>query len=393
MPSFGMYTAEGTLTCWRKPSGAPVEAGDVVLEIETEKAVQELTAPHGGILQHVANEGARLQVESLLGYILAPGEASPAGEPPPGVGHEARLAGTAALRREDSPARDVETSQLRVPVSPIARRIAREHNVDLATISGTGPEGRIVEADVRAAMERSVPRDEHWQPGVARRVKLSPMRQRIGERLRQTVQTALSLTLTREVRAEAVMAARAAWSEDLGFRVAYDAFFVKLLASALRQFPHLNAAIEGQELIEFSEVNVGFAVAVDGGLIVPVIREADSLSFADVAAKMHELSTKAVQGTLAPLESVGGTATITNLGGYHVDAFTPILNGTQSVILGIGSIRQQPVVENGRVVPGAAVVLSLTFDHRITDGAPAAQLLDLIAHTMGDQALLARVCS
>jgi pyruvate dehydrogenase E2 component (dihydrolipoamide acetyltransferase) len=348
--------------------------------------VQEITASHAGILHHVANEGARLQVESLLGYILAPGET------PPGVISEALVGGTAAIYHDGTPAGKAQSSQLRIAITPIARRLAREHNVDLSTISGTGPEGRIVEADVRAAIERS-PRDQHWQPTVARRVKLSPMRQRIGERLRQTVQTAVSLTLTREIRAEAIMAARAASSEQLGFRVAYDAFFIKLLAAALRQFPRLNAIVEGQELVEFSDINVGFAVAVDGGLIVPVIRGADSLAFADVAAKIHELSAKAVQGTLTPLESAGGTATVTNLGAYHVDAFTPILNGTQAVILGIGSIRQQPVVDNGMVVPGAAIVLSLTFDHRVTDGAPAAQLLDLIAQTMCDPAQLARVCS
>jgi pyruvate dehydrogenase E2 component (dihydrolipoamide acetyltransferase) len=378
MPSFGMYTVEGTLVSWRKPNGAAVEAGEVVLEIETEKALQEVSAPVAGVLHHVLDEGAQLQVESLIGYILAPGEAPPERSHGSSSTSGASAAGTVTRAPHEHSGDDS------VRASPIAKRLAREEGIDLATIAGTGPGGRIVEADVRAVLHAPASSTS----GGARRVPLSNMRRSIGERLRKTVATAVSLTLTREVRVEALVAVRGALSETIGQPVPYDAFFVKALAAALKRFPQLNATIEGADLIVFSEINIGVAVAIEDGLVVPVVRAADSRTVADVALAIRDLGRKAAEGTLAPGDTAGGTATVTNLGRYGIDAFTPVLNPPQALVLGVGRIQQRPVVDNGALAVGTTVVLSLTFDHRVTDGAPAASLLDAIARSLSDQSEL-----
>jgi pyruvate dehydrogenase E2 component (dihydrolipoamide acetyltransferase) len=378
MPSFGMYTAEGTLTAWKKPSGDWVEAGETVLEIETEKAVQEVQAPVSGVLHHVLDPGARLQVESLIGYVLERGEEPPV---PSAAASQSPSTHSSAMTSPTGPRREVRAS-------PIAKRLAAEHGIELAALKGTGPAGRIVEGDVRAAMSR-LP-DQETIPDVvpARRVPMSVMRRRIGTRLRSGVANAVSVTLTREVRAEALVNARASLTKRLGQAIPYDAFFIKLLAAGLRQFPLLNATIDDEELVVFSEVNVGFAVALEDGLLVPVIRAADSRTLKDVAIAVRKLSATAKAGELTPVDTAGGTATVTNLGAYGIDAFTPVLNPPQAIVLGIGRIQSRPVVENGSVVPGTTTVLSLTFDHRVTDGATAATLLNVVASSLADAALL-----
>ena len=173
--------------------------------------------------------------------------------------------------------------QRKFRASPIAKRLAAEHGIDLAAVNGTGPAGRIVEADVRAAMSRSPNQETISDLAPGRRIPMSIMRRRIGERLRGVVDNAVSVTLTREVRAEALVAARARLTERLGQAISYDAFFVKLLAAGLRQFPQLNATIDNGELVVFSEINIGFAVALEDGLLVPVIRAADTRTLEDVA--------------------------------------------------------------------------------------------------------------
>jgi pyruvate dehydrogenase E2 component (dihydrolipoamide acetyltransferase) len=211
------------------------------------------------------------------------------------------------------------------------------------------------------------------------------MRRSIGERLRRTVDTAVSLTLTREVRVEALVAARSTLGKATGQAVPYDAFIVKALAAGLARFPELNATIDGTDLVVFAEINVGVAVAVEGGLVVPVVRTVDALTVTQIAAAIRDLSGKASAGALGPGDTAGGTATVTNLGAYGIDAFTPVLNPPQALVLGVGRIQQRPVVEDGALVVGTTSVLSLTFDHRVTDGAPAARLLDAVAGSLSDQ--------
>ncbi|MBW8875326.1 MAG: 2-oxo acid dehydrogenase subunit E2 [Acidobacteria bacterium] len=350
MPSFGMYTAEGNLGRWLVPAGAAVQAGDLIVEIVTEKATYEVESPGSGILHPVAVEGENLTVEGLIGWILAAGEAPPGSAPAPMVSAD------------------------RVKASPVARRLAAEKGIDLASLTGTGPGGRIVEADVLAATV--APRESPWR--IRERIPLTGARRTIAERLRRSVDTAVSLTLTREVWAEALVAARK------NLAIPWDALFVKLFAQSLRERPELNAVIEDGEILLLDEVHVGFAVSLPGGLVVPVIRDADSRPLAEIAADVRDLADRARTGALRPQDVLGGTATVTNLGAHGIDAFTPVLNPPQSAILGVGRIAERPVVEDGRLAVGWTCVLSLTFDHRVTDGAPAAELLAAVARRMND---------
>jgi pyruvate dehydrogenase E2 component (dihydrolipoamide acetyltransferase) len=348
MPSFGMYTAEGNLGRWLISAGSAVQAGDLIVEVVTEKATYEVESPGSGILHPVAVEGENLTVEGLIGWLLAEGEAPPGSEPVP-------------------------TERLKA--SPIARRLAAEKGVDLAILTGTGPGGRIVEADVLAAAAPA-PRETAWK--ILERIPLAGTRKTIGERLRRTVDTAVSLTLTREVRVDALVAVRK------NLAISWDALLVKIFAESLRERPELNAVIEHGEILLLDEVHVGFAVSLPAGLVVPVVRDADSKPLSEIAQEIIELAERARAGSLRPMDVLGGTATVTNLGAHGIDAFTPVLNPPQSAILGVGRIAQRPVVENGKIAVGWTCVLSLTFDHRVTDGAPAADLLAAVARRMND---------
>jgi pyruvate dehydrogenase E2 component (dihydrolipoamide acetyltransferase) len=214
------------------------------------------------------------------------------------------------------------------------------------------------------------------------------MRRTIADRLRTSLATAASTTVTREVHADVLVAARTHLSETIKGALPFDALFIKLLAAALRAHPELNATIENDEILVFDEVHIGFAVSVRGGLLVPVVRNADTEPLASVAALVRDLGERARAGQLRPGDLAAGTATISNLGAHGIEAFTPILNPPQSVVLGIGRIAPRPIVRDGQVAVGQTCVLSLTFDHRVADGAPGAQLLDTIAHRILDDRYL-----
>jgi pyruvate dehydrogenase E2 component (dihydrolipoamide acetyltransferase) len=386
MPSMGMFTEEGVLTAWLRPSGARVEAGEPVAEITTEKASFEIPAPAAGLLHHVSAVGTNLRVEALMGYILAEGERAPAIEAEqasPAMGRDAE-ATPVAPHGAGPAARPMRAT-------PAARRLAAEKGIDLAQVVGTGPEGRIVEADVAAQISQqhaAAPGTPTAGGRIGKRVPLAGIRRAVAERLMRSVTTAASTTLTREADAGALVAARQRLS-GMGGTPPYDALFIKLFAAALRDRPELNAILEADSIVLLDEVHVGFAVSVPGGLVVPVVHHADTASLAEVVRAVQDLSARAVAGRLRPGDVEGGTATITNLGGYGIDAFTPILNPPQSVILGIGRIAQRPVVRAAGLAAGQTCVLSLTFDHRIADGVPAAQLLDAVVRRMNDERFLA----
>lgn len=383
MPSMGMYTEEGVLTAWLRPAGARVAMGDPVAEITTEKATFEIPAPEEGILHHVASIGTSLRVEALMGYILRNGESAPA-DAAAGAGMAQESGVSAAI--SSSPKSDASSAgPLRA--SPVAKRLAAQHGINLQQVKGTGPSGRIVEADILALVSK--PADAVQTPASdklgAERVPLAGLRRSLADRLRTTLSTAASTTLTREVHADILVAARRALSEKMGQAPSFDSLFIKLFAGALRERPELNATIENDCVVRFKEINVGFAVAVSNGLIVPVVRNADSASFREVADAVKDLTDRALAGRLQPAHLEGGTATISNLGVHGIDAFTPILNGTQAAILGIGRIAERPVVRGGQLAVGHTCVLSLTFDHRVADGAPAAFLLDALARHINDE--------
>lgn len=385
MPSMGMYTEEGVLTAWLRPAGSRVAPGDPVAEITTEKATFEIPAPEEGILHPVAAIGTSLRVEALMGYILSNGEAVPSG-----VSNGASAAQTSVPLAESSSSPRLEappTGPLRA--SPLAKKLAAQHGINLQQVKGTGPGGRIVEADILALVSKPSAIDEAPAPATnnpaSERVPLAGLRRSLADRLRATLSTAASTTLTREVNADILVSARRTLSEGLGQAPSYDSLFIKLFAAALHERPELNATIENDCLVRFKEINVGFAVAAPGGLIVPVMRNADSAPFREIIRAVKDLTDRALTSRLQPAHLEGGTATISNLGVHGIDGFTPILNGSQAAILGIGRIAERPVVRGGQLTAGHTCVLSLTFDHRVADGAPAALLLDAVARRMNDE--------
>jgi pyruvate dehydrogenase E2 component (dihydrolipoamide acetyltransferase) len=391
MPSLGMFTAEGELTAWLKAAGETVQAGEPVVTVTTEKTTQEIAAPSDGILHPVAVVGAMLPIQGLIGYILAEGEVAPAAPvttPPPLLQND-----RPAIQRGAAPppagAPRVAMPSGEVRASPIARRLATEHGIDLRRLIGSGPGGRIVEADVQAAVSQTQAAQARAPQRVVReRIPLVGMRRTIADRLLRSVATTASVTLTRDVDAEALAAARMSLGRRLDARLTYDALFVKLFGLALRANIGLNAVVEDDAIVVLDEIHVGFAVAVAQGLVVPVVRNADARPLAKVAELVAELAERASANTLRAEDVTGGTATITNLGAYGVDAFSPILNPPQSVILGCGRVIRRPVVHADELTVRHVCTLSLTFDHRVTDGVPAARLLDHMAQLMVDEVQL-----
>jgi len=382
MPSFGMYTNEGTLVNWLHTNGSRVKQGEPILEIETEKAVNPVISPADGVLCHVAEIGTLIREQGLLGYVLAEGETVPAARsiiPQSPILKNANVSEAAGRS-------DAEPGEGRVKASPAARKLARELQVDLAKVTGSGPGGRIVEADIQAAARQTAQpssttsvftKDSQGSP-------LSAMRRTIGERLRRSLNNAVSLTITREVEADNLVNARKLLSEKLKVSVPYDALFVKLLAATLRENPELNVVIENDRLLAFDTVDICFAVAVPAGLAVPVVRNADRTALVEMIAQMRQLSERARSNSLRSEDLSGGCSTVTNLGAGGVDVFTPILNPPQPTILGVGRIAERPVVKNSALVVARTCWLSLTFDHRVTDGVPAAKVLEAIAKRMTD---------
>jgi pyruvate dehydrogenase E2 component (dihydrolipoamide acetyltransferase) len=401
MPSFGMYTADGTLVSWLHPPGAAVKEGQPVLEIETDKATQEVPAPASGRLHHVLRVGTRVTEQMIIGYVLAEGEQAPAetGTPPranPGftigaasdrgsVQDEEVQSPSAQDQSHDISAGAVDAGWIRA--SPIARRLASERGIPLGILRGSGPGGRIVEADLLAASKRApamaptVPIP--WR--VRERIPFTGIRRVIAERLRQSQNAAVPLTLQREVCAGQLSGARAELNRKIGASVPFDAFFVKFLADALRERPELNSVISGDELVLLDEVNIGFACSVPGGLVVPVIRDADTVSITEIGRRIRELAGRVRAGQIKTADIEGGTSTITNLGGFGVDGFTPVLNLPQSSILGIGRILPRAVSDGGVIREMPTVWLSLTFDHRVADGVLAAQVLESVARQMNEE--------
>lgn len=385
MPSMGMYTEEGVLTAWLRPAGARVALGDPVAEITTEKATFEIPAPEEGILHPVAAIGTSLRVEALMGYILRNGEFAPA-ETADGTG--VKQATGKATEASLSPR--LEAPSVRpLRASPLAKKLAAQSGINLRQVKGTGPGGRIVEADILALVSKTSPAGQapslSTDQAAAERMPLAGLRRSLVDRLRATLSTAASTTLTREVNADVLVAARRALSEKLGQAPSFDSLFIKLFAAALNERPELNATIENDSILRFKEINVGFAVAAPSGLIVPVVRNANSASFREIVSAVKDLIDRALTSRLQPPHLENGTATISNLGVHGIDAFTPILNGPQAAILGIGRIAERPVVRKGQLAVGQTCVLSLTFDHRVADGAPAALLLDAVARRMNDE--------
>ena len=406
MPQLGLTMTEGKITRWLKQEGDAVEADEAILEIETDKINAEVEAPATGRLTHVqAQAGAAVKVIGLLAIIAAPEDTDADLAAAVEAAKAAAERGTAASQavataqptrrpppraRPQRPGRPAPPAAAggRVMASPVARRLARELQVDLNTVTGTGPRGRIVESDVRAAAEASaaapaVPAPAEAAGLTAKQViPVSGIRQVIGERMSASLREMAQLTIFTEADATALRDRRTTLAQEAadadGSRPTYNDLIVWHLARTLADHPLLNASMVGEEIHCWEEINVGVAVALDSGLIVPVVRAANTKSLTDLAGETADLADRARSNRLSPDELLGGTFTITNLGTLDVDGFTPIINPPQSAILGVGRIVPRPVVVDGEIAVRYMVTLSLSFDHRIVDGAPAAQFLQAL---------------
>ena len=406
MPQLGLTMTEGKVTRWLKQEGDAVKSGEAILEIETDKINAEVEAPADGKLTRIqAQEGDAVKVIGLLAIVAAAEDSEADLDAAVGAAKAAAERGTAAsqavatsqtTRRPPPRGRPQRPSQPaapaaaggRVMASPVARRLARELNVDLSTVIGTGPRGRIVESDVRAAAETSAPAPAapaaSGATGLTSKqiIPISGMRQVIGERMSASLRDMAQLTIFTEADATALRDRRTTLAQEAEAaqlpRPTYNDLIVWHLARTLVDHAALNASMVGEEIHCWEEVNVGVAIALESGLIVPVVRTANTKSLADLTSETADLVDRARNNRLNPDELLGGTFTITNLGTLDVDGFTPIINPPQSAILGVGRIVPRPVVADGEIVVRHMVTLSLSFDHRIVDGAPAAQFLQAL---------------
>lgn len=397
MPKQGMTMTEGTVTEWFVKDGDTVAVGDRLYSFETEKISYEVTADAGGIIRILAPVDTTLPAGGIAAYLLASGEALPAGAsgaavpsaaPPPAPSAPAAKASAAPPATPAAPA-----AQGTVKASPAAKKLAGDHGIDLSAVRGSGPGGRIVVEDVEAAIAAktaapavAAPRPAPAAAPAARDIPYKGMRRAVGLRMLESLQTSAQLTMTMDVdMTDAVKLRRdlvSAWEPE-GVRITYTHMVVKAAALALREFPRVNVALDksGETVQVLPEVNVGLAVALDEGLIVPVIRHADTKSLKEIAKESAILSDKARTGKLTPDDLTGGTFTVTALGMYDVDAFTPILNPPQAAILGVGRVADRPVFvgETGvQIERRSFLTVSLTIDHRILDGAPGAQYMQIL---------------
>ncbi len=389
MPKFGLTMTEGTIQQWFKSEGDGIKTGEALFEVETEKVLYEVEAPADGTVAKLL-----YAVEAVVGVGLPIAIIAEAGEDVAEIAAQyadaAAPAAPAAAATEPAPVvasaapSAPEEKRGRVPVTPAARKLAKEHSIDLALVTGTGPRGRITREDVQKIIDsggQPAPAAAAV-PAAAADIPLRGMRKVIAERMQQSLQGSAQLTITTEVDVTQLIDRRQEVRQE--FNVTYTDFIVQACAHALKQHPRMNASLEGNTIHINNHIHVGLAVALDEGLIVPVVRDTDKKSLKDIAEEARTLAEKARASQLKLEEVSGGTFTVSNLGMYGVDSFTPIINTPQSGILGVGRIVEKPVIYRGEVAKRSTLVLSLTFDHRVIDGAPAGAFLqtvaDLLAH-------------
>ena len=402
MPLMGITMEEGTITRWLVDEGASVAKGDVVLEFETDKINAEVEAPTDGILAGIAaHAGEAVKVQGLCAWVLAEGESVPDGDgSTPGPATPPAPAEPVVAPKPAGVAAPAPRPGGRVFASPLARRLAREASIEIAAVSGSGPGGRIVADDVRAHLQ-SAPPARAPTPAPAAPVAAPPTaplglpgrRRVIAERMMASLSQSAQVTLNSECDAGEFVALRGKlagqYEAELGFRISYNDLLVRICARVLVEQPNMQSQIRDGQLHEPDQINVGLAVDAPDGLVVPNLKNVASLQLLDIARGYRDLVEGARGGGLDLDQVTGGTFTITNLGAIGVDTFTPVLNPPEAAILGVGRIVRKPVVgESGDLVAGTRMSLSLTFDHRLNDGAAAARFLQRIGQYIEQPYLL-----
>ena len=392
VPALPESVSDATLVAWHKSVGESVRRDENLVDLETDKVVLEVPAPAGGVLEEIrVTDGTTVTAGEILAVLSE-------GEP-------AEVDGPVATPAVDAaPEPEAESSALRaVKTSPAVRRLLEEHDLDAGMIEGSGKDGRLTKADVMAflkAEQSSEVTPADTAPVVAdagavvalerseQRVPMTRLRARIAERLVQAQQTAAMLTTFNEVDLTEVMAMRARYKESFlkqhGVKLGFMSFFAKASVEALKKFPVVNASVEDNDIVYHNYYDIGISVSTDRGLMVPVLRDVDQMSFAQFEAELGNIAEKARTGTIGMDDLTGGTFTITNGGIFGSMMSTPILNPPQSAILGMHNIQQRPMVVDGDIKIRPMMYLAVTYDHRIIDGREAVQFLVSIKEQLED---------
>ncbi len=405
MPKLGFDMAEGVLVRWVKQVGEPVNKGEVLAEIETDKATVEVeSAFNGVVLQHLVDPGTSVPVSDPIAVVGAAGEvvseqSSVSSEKKPAVAETAQPENRAIEQAAQSPITNPQIPT--VKASPLAKKIARDQGVNLGSVVGSGPGGRIVRRDIEKALapgqkadnrevEKSSTRVSNIEYSAApdESIQTTKLRQAIGRRLVESKITIPHFYVTHEYKMEALMDLRKQLNGYLpdGEKLSVNDFIVKAVALALRQFPNLNATLNGAEIIRKGQVNVGVAVTVLGGLMTVVVKDTDQKPLRVISSEVKAMAARAREGKVKPEDVDGSTFSTSNLGMYDVDEFIAIINPPESAILAISSAKEVPVVENGQIKIGWRMKATISVDHRISDGAEAAQFMQSLAKYLEEPA-------
>ena len=445
MPKLSDTMTEGTLVSWKKKKGDKVSAGEVIAEIETDKATMEWESPEDGTLSKIyVEEGGKVNVGDRIAFIAGEGEAAPTegaegkkAEPKAEKAKaerekkEAKLA-EEATAKEPKVERKLEEAQVgkekrektveagaptaqptrptpqpaepRVRATPVARRVAAELDVDLASVNGTGPDGRVTESDVRAAAKSKTveaasspakkPRISSGpQPGESARIQLSEMRKIIAQRLVESLGPVPHFYLNIDIDASPLMAAReelkSAGEEADASKITVNDFVLKAAVQAAVKVPRVNASFDGDAIIQYADVDLGIAVAIEDGLLTPVIRAAQNKSLREMSELVKDLAHRARNKRMKPEEFQGGTFTVSNLGGMGIDSFSAVINPPQGFILAVVKIRKAPAIDDcDQIVVGHHMSITMSCDHRVIDGALGAEYLKELRHLLENPALL-----
>ncbi|MDY7079818.1 MAG: dihydrolipoamide acetyltransferase family protein [Chloroflexota bacterium] len=426
MPKLGMAVSDGTIVKWLKEDGAEVKAGEPIVVVMSKKITYEVQAPAGGILRPVAKPKDVRAIGQVIGFVTAPGEEIPRVEigmsPPVEVPTEAPVPATPVEAKVEvsaekpapapsSPAARRLARELGVDISKVtpmgrriteddvrryydeqtpsvasqlARRMAAEEGLDLAQIKGTGPGGRITEEDILRALEKR----EMPAALAPQRIPFAGMRQAIAEHMVHSLQSTAQVSMNTTADVTELKVTRETLGARWGRKPSYTDLLIKAMVVALKEHPILGAKLEEDEIVLPTEYNIGVAVALEDGLIVPVVRNADKLTLLEIGDRVKDLAQRARENALEVDEVTGGAMTITNLGMFGIDASTPIINPPEVSILGVGRIVQKLALVDGQVVARDVMTLSLTVDHRIVDGAPGAQFLQTLVALLEHPALI-----
>ncbi len=372
VPQLSESVSEATLLTWHKKVGDAVQEGENLIDIETDKVVLELPAIKSGVIAKILKaDGAQVGSGEVIAQI-----------------------DTAAVATAPAPAPAAKVENVAAAVSPSARKLAHAHDVDAASLQGSGKHGLVTKEDVLSAVQQpaaaaqpqSAPAEAPAGNRAEQRVPMTRIRQRIAERLLQSQQNAAILTTFNEVNMQPVIELRNkykdAFEKKHGVKLGFSSFFIKAAVLALQKFPIVNASVDGNDIIYHGYFDIGMAIGSERGLVVPILRDADKLSLADIEKRIADFAARAKDGKLSMEELTGGTFSITNGGVFGSMLSTPIINPPQSAILGIHATKDRPVAENGQVVIRPMNYLALSYDHRIIDGREAVQFLGTIKEAL-----------